>query len=304
MRTGIFGWILLAAMGWCSSALAKVNVVATLPDYGSIAEAVGGDKVQVTTLARGTEDPHFVDARPSFVRVLNKADLLIEGGAELEVGWLPPLVNGARNAKILGDAPGHLLLSRSIRLLDVPNAPVDRSMGDVHPGGNPHYNLDPANGRAMADAISQALGSVDPANASVYQANARQFAERLAKKMVEWGKLLEPYRGTKVVTYHKSFDYLLHRFGFELVGTIEPKPGIEPSPTHINSLIPRMKSEGVKLIICEPNRPRKTPAQLAEATNAKVVLLAALVGGDPHAADYVALFDHDVNQLVAALKSP
>ena len=304
MRTGIFGWLLLALLGCGSAAAAKLNVVATLPDYGSIAEAVGSDKVQVTTLARGTEDPHFVDAKPSFIRLLNKADMLIEGGAELEVGWLPTLVSGARNAKILADAPGHVLLAKSIRMLDVPTGPVDRSMGDVHPAGNPHFNLDPANGRAMASAIAEAFTRVDAANATIYQRNSKQFVDRLETKLSEWSKLLAPYRGTKVVTYHKSFDYLLDRFGFELAGTIEPKPGIEPSPTHVNALIPKMKSAGVKLILCEPNRPRKTPAQLAEATGAKVVLLPGLVGGVPAANDYFALFDYNVRQLTEALKAP
>jgi ABC-type Zn uptake system ZnuABC Zn-binding protein ZnuA len=304
MKTGIFGWLMLAVLGCGSAVAAKLNVVATLPDYGAIAEAVGGDKIQVTTLARGTEDPHFVDARPSFVRALNKADVLLEGGAELEIGWLPPLVNGARNGKILGDAPGHVLLSRSIRMLEVPTGPIDRSMGDVHPAGNPHFNLDPANGRAMATSIAEALSRVDPKNAASYQSNAKQFVDRLEAKLAEWSKLLEPYRGTKVVTYHKSFDYLLARFGFELVGTIEPKPGIEPSPTHINALIPRMKAAGVKLILSEPNRSRKPPEQLAEATGAKVVLLPGLVGGVPDASTYLALFDYDVRQLLDALKTP
>jgi ABC-type Zn uptake system ZnuABC Zn-binding protein ZnuA len=304
MRTGVFGWLLLALLGCGAASAAKLNVVATLPDYGSIAEAVGGDKVQVTSLVRGTEDPHFVDARPSLVRSLNKADLLVEGGADLEVGWLPTLVSGARNARILADAPGHVLLSRGIRMRDVPTGPVDRSMGDVHPAGNPHFNLDPANGRDMAASIVAALSRLDPANASAYQSNARQFTERLGVKLAEWTNSLAPYRGTKVVTYHKSFDYLLERFGFELVGTIEPKPGIEPSPTHINALIPRMKAAGVKLILSEPNRPRKTPAQLAEATGAKVVLLPGLVGGVPEATNYIALFDYDVRQLLDALKAP
>src|SRR6266705_5501778 len=146
-------------------AQAKLNVVATLPDYGAIAEAIGGDKVKVTSIARGTEDPHFVDARPSFIRVLNQADVLIEGGAELEVGWLPPLVNGARNAKILSDAPGHLILSRGIRLLEVPTGPVDRSMGDVHPFGNPHFSIDPANGKIIAARLAETFSTLDPGSA-------------------------------------------------------------------------------------------------------------------------------------------
>src|SRR3989454_1364193 len=186
---------------------AKLNVVATLPDFGAIAEEIGGDKVKVTSIARGTEDQHFVDARPSFVRVLNQADVLIEGGAELEVGWLPPLVNGARNSKILSDAPGHLILSRGIRLLEVPTSPVDRSMGDVHPFGNPHFTLDPANGKIIAGMIAETLSRFDAANAASYQANLQKFNQHLDQKLAGWNKTLEPYRGTKVVTYHKSLDY-------------------------------------------------------------------------------------------------
>src|SRR6266850_692295 len=182
-----------------AAALAKLNVVATLPDYGSIAQAIGGDKIKVTTIARGTEDQHFVDARPSFIRVLNQADVLIEGGAELEIGWLPPLVNGARNGKILSDAPGHLILARGIRLLEVPTGPIDRSMGDVHPLGNPHFSPDPAHGKIIAASIAETFSKVDPANAAYYDANLQRFNERLEKKIAEWTRLMKPFRGTKVV---------------------------------------------------------------------------------------------------------
>src|SRR5882762_6174511 len=248
-------FLLLAIALAAATAQAKLNVVATLPDFGAIAEEIGGDKIKVTSIARGTEDQHFVDARPSYVRVLNQADVLIEGGAELEVGWLPPLVAGARNQKILSDAPGHVILSRGIRLLEVPTGPVDRSMGDVHPFGNPHYSLDPANGKIIASSLAETFSRLDAKNSSYYGQNLKKFIERLDKKIAEWTKLLEPYRGTKVVTYHKSFDYFLDRFGLELAGTIEPKPGIEPSPGYINGLIPRLKNEGVKVVIIEPFRP-------------------------------------------------
>ena len=228
--------------------------------------------------------------------------MLIEGGAELEVGWLPPLVNGARNAKILSDAPGHVILSRGVRLLEVPTGPVDRSQGDVHPAGNPHFNLDPANGKLMATTIAAAFRRLDSANAASYEANLKQFHARLDAKLAEWTQLMEPFRGTKVITYHKSFDYLLERFGLELAGTIEPKPGVEPSPTHINALIPRAKTDGVKLVIIEPNRPRKTPEYIAAAVGAKVVVVPALVGGAAAAKDYVSLFDYNVAVIAAALK--
>lgn len=299
MKINLLLTILALASG---TAQAKLEVVATLPDYGAIAAEVGGDKVKVTSIARGTEDQHFVDARPSFVRALNQADVLIEGGAELEIGWLPPLVNGARNGKILSDAPGHLILSRGIHLLEVPTSPVDRSMGDVHPFGNPHFTLNPKNGRIIADSIAETLGKVDPGNAAYYKANRDAFNKRLDAKLAEWDKLMEPFRGTKVVTYHKSFDYLIDHFGLVLAGTIEPKPGIEPSPTHISVLIPRAKEQGVKLIMIESFRPRKTPEYVAKAIGAKLLVLPGSVGANEKVKDYIALFDYDVAQIIEALK--
>lgn len=305
----VAGWILfitlLIAAGSSVSRLAAgpLNVVATIPDFGAIAQEIGGDKVKVTTICRGTEDAHFVDARPSFIRVLNQADVLLEGGAELEVGWLPPLLNSARNPKILADAPGHVILSRGIRLLEVPTGPIDRSMGDVHPLGNPHFWGDPANGRIMAATLAEAFGKLDATDAAQFQANLAQFQQRLDAKLVEWTKALEPYRGTKVVTYHKSFDYFLARFGFELAGTVEPKPGIEPSPSYISGLIPRLKAGGVKLILIEPFRPRRTPEYLAKEIGAKLVVMPEKVGGHEKVKDYLGLFDYDVAQIATALKS-
>jgi ABC-type Zn uptake system ZnuABC Zn-binding protein ZnuA len=299
----ITGMLLLAAVGGLPETRAALNVVATLPDYGALAMEVGGNKLKVTNLAKGTEDPHFVDARPSFIRALNQADLLLEGGAELEIGWLPPLLTSARNPKILTDT-GHLPLSRGLTLRDVPTGPIDRSMGDVHPAGNPHYNLDPMNGKLMAAAIAEALSRLDPADQSVFQTNLQRFTTRLDAKLVEWTRVLQPFRGTKVLTYHRSFDYFLERFGFVLVGTIEPRPGLEPSPAHINALIPKAKEAGVKLVLIEPNRPRRTPTQVAEAIGARLVLLPILVGGADKANDYVALFDYNVARLVEALQPP
>lgn len=283
-------------------AQAKLNVVATLPDFGAIAQEIGGNNVAVNTITKGTEDPHFVDARPSLVRVLNKADVLIEGGAELEVGWLPPLVNGARNAKILGDAPGHLVLARHVQLRDVPTGPIDRSMGDVHPFGNPHFWLDPENGKSMAAAMAATFSQLDPANKAAYQQNLKRFTETLEQKLKEWAKAMEPLKGMKVVTYHKSFDYFLNRFGLELAGTIEPKPGVEPSPSYINSLLPRLKESGVKLVLIEPFRPRKTPQYIAQAIGGKLLVIADKTGANEKARDYLGLFDYNVAQLTAAAK--
>src|SRR5262245_21458374 len=294
----IFLTLLLTA----SAAQAKLNVVASIPDFGAIAEEVGGDKVKVTTIARRTEDLHFVDARPSYIRVLNQADVLIEGGAELEIGWMPPLVTGARNQKILSDAPGHVVISRGMQLLEIPTGPVDRSMGDVHPLGNPHFSLDPENGKRIAKTLAEAFSRIDKANARYYEERRAKFEERLSSKIAEWKKLLEPYRGTKVVTYHKSFTYLLERFGLELAGTIEPKPGIEPSPSYVNGLVPKLKAAAVKLIMIEPFRPRRTPEYVAQAIGAKLLVLPGAVGGNEKVKDYIGLFDYDVSQIAAALK--
>ena len=281
------------------AAHAKLNVVASLPDFASLAGEIGGDKVKVTSLAKGTEDAHFVDAKPSFIRVLNQADVLIEGGAELELGWLPPLVQNARNPRILPNGPGHLVLARGLKLLDVPTT-LDRSQGDVHAAGNPHYNLDPANFKIMATTIAEGFSRLDPANQSIYQANLRAFSERVDRKMVEWAKLAEPLRGMKVITYHKSFEYLAARYGFDIVGQIEPKPGLEPTATHINALIPKAKAAGVKLVLMEPNRARKTPQFVADSIGAKLVICPGLVGGSPEAKTCCDLIDCNLRALLKA----
>jgi zinc/manganese transport system substrate-binding protein len=289
-------------LGSTFSIQAALEVVATTPDFGAIAAAVGGDKVHVVSLARGTEDPHFVDAKPSFVRTLNKADVLIDGGVELEIGWLPPLVNGARNRKILPGGEGRVDGSDGVSLLEVPAGKVDRSEGDVHPSGNPHYLLDPENGLVVARHLRARFSKLDPANAGVYQKNQEVFESALTVKMKEWKGMLQPFQGAKVLTYHKSFEYFARYFGLVVAGQIEPKPGIEPSPTHISALIPKMKAEGVRLEIVEPNRPRKTAEYVAKNLGVKVVYLPILVGGNDEASDYIKLLDYNVRAVANGLK--
>ena len=296
-------WIISVLLLGVATARAELKVVASLPDFGAIAEAIGGKAVDVTTIARGSEDPHFVDARPSFVRVLNKADLLIEGGADLEAGWLPTLVTAARNAKIQGTGKGHLVLSRFVKLIDVPTAPVDRSMGDVHPTGNPHYWLDPRNGKIIAEKIAATLSELDPKNAETYSKNLAAFAQKLDAKWPEWQKKLEPLRGAKVITYHKSYEYLAAAFGLEVIAQLEPKPGIEPSATHIAQLVTRAKEAGVKFVIIEPYRPRRSAEQVADAVGARMVVLPDKTGSTPDAKDYFALFDAIVSRLTEAGRS-
>ncbi|MCR4319331.1 MAG: metal ABC transporter substrate-binding protein [Candidatus Brocadiaceae bacterium] len=296
-------WLcLLFTVGWASVAHAKLNVVATTSDLGAIAREIGKDKVEVTSLAKPTEDPHFVDAKPSFIVKLNKADMLIEGGLHLEIGWLPNLVVGARNKKILAGENGYLVASAGVPIIEVPTT-ADRAMGDVHPMGNPHFMIDPLNGKIVAIHICERLCQIDAANCNYYKDNLKDFTKRLDRKFSEWQKALEPFRGTKIVTYHKTFPYFANRFNLNVVGSLEPKPGIPPSPTHINSLIPMMKNGGVKLIFIEPFRERKTPEFAASQTGAKIVVFPIMVGGQKETDDYLSLFDYTINQIVSALET-
>ncbi|HXG47825.1 MAG TPA: metal ABC transporter substrate-binding protein [Methylomirabilota bacterium] len=283
-------------------AAARLNVVATLPDFTSIAGAVGGDLVQATSLAKGSEDAHFVDPRPSFIRVLNQADVLIEGGADLETGWLPPLVASARNRRILPGQPGRVALASHVQLLEVPSAPVDRSQGDIHAAGNPHFWLDPVNGEKIAAHLADVFARLDPPNAARYQEGRKLFCDRLARKLAEWKRQMEPFRGTRVLTYHKAYEYFAARFELEIVGQIEPKPGLEPSPTHLNALIQRAREQGVKLVLVEPFRARKTAEHVARSIGAKMLILPEKAGGAENVKDYFGLFDYAVAQITGALR--
>ncbi|MBI3850763.1 MAG: zinc ABC transporter substrate-binding protein [Verrucomicrobia bacterium] len=251
-------------------AYAKLNVVVTTPDLSAIAKEIGGDKVEITTLARPTEDPHFVDAKPSFIVKLNRADVLIEGGAELEVGWLPALLEGSRNSKLSAGKPGRIACSEGISLLEVPST-LDRAKGDIHAAGNPHYMTDPANARIVAQHICNSLCQVDAGDCDNFKANLKKFQERIDAKMIEWQKLLIPYKGRVVVTYHNSWPYFARRFDLKAELFLEPKPGIPPTPSHLAEVIGRMKAENVKVIIVQPYQNRKTAEAVAGHTGATVL---------------------------------
>src|SRR2546425_3010405 len=243
--------ILSTILACAFSAEAKLNVVATLPDFGAVAREIGGDKVAVTVLAKPTEDSHFVDARPSFVVKLRTADVLIEGGAELETGWLPPLLQNARNEKIESGKPGRVMASQGIRLLDVP-ANLSRAAGDVHASGNPHFMVDPIIAKAVAQHIAESFSALDAANAAFYQANYKKFEDTINAKLQDWGKALLPFKGQHLVAYHDSWVYFAHRFGFVIDVFLEPKPGVPPSPSHLAEVIERIKAGHIKAIIVEP----------------------------------------------------
>lgn len=281
-------------------AQAKLRVVATTPEYGAIASAVGGDRVQVDTLAKPTEDPHYVDAKPSHVVTLHRADALIEGGADLEIGWLPPLIEGSRNAKILPGAPGRIRASEGVDLLDVPKV-LDRSMGDLHAAGNPHFMMDPANGEIVARHLADAFCGLSAPDCGAFRSNLEAFLSRLKEAEARWDAKLAPYRGTPVVTYHTTWRYFANRFGLVSDLFLEPKPGIPPSPPHLAEVIRDMNDRRIRAILVEPYQSRKTAEAVAEKTGAKVVDVCQFPGGLPGSDDYVALLDADVNAVAAAL---
>src|SRR5437667_8723601 len=294
--------LLLPAILTCSfSAHAKLNVVATLPDFGSLAREIGGDKVNVIVLAKATEDPAFVDARPSFVVSMRGADILIDGGAELELGWLPPLLQNARNPKIEIGKPGRIQASQGVRLMNVP-ANVTRAAGDVHALGNPHFMSDPIIAKAIAQHIAQSFSALDPPNAAFYEANYKKFEATINVKLQEWGAALLPFHGHHVAAYHDSWPYFARRFGLNIDLFLEPKPGIPPSPSHLIEVIAQMKAQKVKAIIVEPFHDRRIAEKVASATGAKVVEFSQFPGGLPGTDSYVKLIDTLVSRLAAALK--
>ena len=301
MRTSSLAFLIALALASPAATAAPLRVVTTTEDLASLVREVGGDRVTVESIARGYQDPHFVEAKPSFILKLNRAELLVVVGRDLEAGWLPPLIQQSRNAKIQPGAPAYLDASEGARVLDVPTGPVTRAMGDVHPQGNPHYWLDPRNGRSIAQAIQRRLATLRPADAAHFAARYADFDQRLAAAEKRWDAAMARFKGTKVVTYHRSWSNLVDRFGLDVVGLVEPRPGVPPSPAHTFALMQEMKKSGVKALLVEPYFDMKTPNSIARETGAKVVVLPPSTGGVPQAGSYIALFDHIVGLLTAAL---
>jgi zinc/manganese transport system substrate-binding protein len=295
-------FLVLFAFAPALFAAAKINVVTTTTDLASLTREVGGDRVTVTALAKGYQDPHFVDPKPSYLTLLRNADLLEVVGLELEIGWLPPLLDQSRNPKIRPGGAGYLDASQGVEILDRPAGAVNRSMGDVHPNGNPHYWLEPGNAIRIAIQISQRLSTIRPADAPYFAARLQDFKTRMNDANKRWTAALAPYRGAKIVTYHRSWPNFVRRYGLNVIGYIEPKPGIPPSPSHTFELINLMKTEKVKVILVEPFFDLKTPNSIAERTGAKVLVMYPSVGGTPATDDYFKLFDRNVTELVKALR--
>jgi zinc/manganese transport system substrate-binding protein len=294
--------VFLLALPGGAFAQGKLNVVATTEDLGSLAREIGGDKVSVTSLARGYQDPHFVDPKPSFILAVSRADVLIVVGRELEIGWLPPLLTSSRNSKIQVGGPGYLDASLNVKILELPTGEITRAMGDVHPLGNPHYWLEPGNGRRIAQAIRDKLSQLSSGNASYFAQRYSDFDTRLAAGEKRWDATMAPYKGTKLVTFHRSWPNFMQRWGLDVMGYVEPKPGIPPTPQHTIEVIDEMKRQNAKLIIVEPYFDLKTPQAIANQVGGKVLVLAPSVGGAKEVTDYTQLFEYDVNQLAAALK--
>ena len=301
MNMKAIGLILLATvLPLCSPA--KLNVVATTAEYGAIASEIGGDHVTVTTLGKPTEDPHFVDAKPSFIMKLNRADVLIEGGAELETGWLPPLLEGGRNPKLDVGQPGRVQCAAGVHMLEVP-ATLDRSKGDIHAAGNPHFMTDPLNGKIAAKEICDAYCQLDSKSTDYYRTNLARFGERLDSKLVEWQKRMAPFRGKRIVTYHNSWVYFGERFGLKIDLFLEPKPGIPPTPANLAHVKEVIKEEKIGVIIVEPYLDRKTAETVAQDTGATVVDVAQFPGGVKGTeAGYIDLLDYLVNSIAHALE--
>lgn len=277
-----------------------LRVVTTTQDLAAIARAVGDDAVEVKAIARGYWDPHYVEAKPSYMRHLNRADLLIYNGLELEVGWLPLLVQGSRNRDILPGKTGSLDASRGLPILEVPTGDVDRSMGDVHPQGNPHYTLDPRNGSAIAAAVRERLRSLAPEYGETFDANCDSFQLRLSRRLEVWERSASSLRGRKVVAFHKQWEYLADWLGLDIVDYVEVKPGIPPSPRHISSLVALMKRENITLLLHANFGDQGAAKNIAERAGIPLLTLPASVDGEEGIVSYADLFDVILGRIVPA----
>jgi zinc/manganese transport system substrate-binding protein len=292
----VFNILILSVLIILTNAKAQLKIVTTYPYIASITQEIVKDKAKVDFLAAGNLDPHFVVPKPSLAVKLRNADLLIINGAQLEIGWLPPLLDQANNAKIRPSASGFLDLSQYVRLIEKPEN-VSRAMGDVHPEGNPHFHLDPYNIPILSDAITTKLCKLEPENCSYYQENNKLFKSKWNEKLKQWNSALEKLKGTKVIEYHKLYDYFINRYGLVLSGTIEPLPGIPPTGKHLENLIEIIKTQNVKLIMQDVYHPLKPAQFLNQKTGIKYIVIPHDVGAVPEAKDIFSLFDEIVKRL-------
>lgn len=281
------------------AAAEKIKVVATIPDLAEVARRIGGDRVEVNTLATGVEDIHAVPMKPSFAVLLNRADLVVLMGLEMEHAFLPGLLEAARNPKVMRDAAGYIDCSKYVTVLDVPTS-IDRALGDQHPMGNPHYNLDPVAMKAAARAMAEGFAQNYPEDKATFMKNLEALEADLDANLARWQREAAPLKGKKLVSYHPDMVYLAARFGLQPVGTIEIRAGVDPTPSHIEELIDRMKREKVDIVVRERHYPAGLAETIAQRTGAKLVELPMMVGGVPEAKDYVGLIDYDLRALLNA----
>ncbi|MFQ5568376.1 MAG: metal ABC transporter substrate-binding protein [Rhodothermales bacterium] len=294
-----FALVLLLAAP--AQAQKKLNVVTTLPDLQSLTEWVGGDRVDVFSIAKGFQNPHFVDPKPSYILKLSRADMFVTIGLDLELGWVPPLLNSARNSKIIQGAPGYVDASANVPLLQVPTS-VSREQGDIHIYGNPHYWLDPARGRIMAQTIYDALARLQPESQPYFAENLKRFNETLDEKRAEWQAKMQPFQGTEIIAYHNQWPYFEEAFGLTIVDFLEPKPGIPPTPSQLAKVIGIMQRENIKIIIISPYFKADAAELVTRKVDGTVVTLASSVGAFSGIDTYFDLFDYNVDQIVKALQ--
>lgn len=279
----------------------KIRVVTTIPDLADMARNIGGDLLEIKSIATGVENIHAVPIKPSFATLLNRADVVLLVGLEAEHAFLPALLEAARNPKILPSAPGYIDCSVYVTPLDVPTR-IDRALGDIHPAGNPHINLDPVAGKDMARAIAEGLARNYPEHAATFKKNLAAYLATLDVAIARWQREATPLRGVKFISYHPTMLYFAQRFGMEAAGTIEIRPGVDPTPGHIVSLEERMRREGIKVVVRERHYPAGLAETIAQRTGAKLVELPAMVGAVPEARDYVSFVDYNIRTMLKVVQ--
>lgn len=286
---------------FCGLKAGTIKVVTTTTDMKSIAEMIGGNKVSVSSIATGYQNPHFVDPKPSYIISLSNADIFVTVGLDLETGWSPQLLASSRNSKIQKGSPGYIDASEGVGLLQVPSS-ANRGEGDIHIYGNPHYWLDPLNGKVIGRNIANGLERIDPANKNFYEANLRDFFSKINTKMVEWQAKMAPFKGSKIIAYHNEWVYFEKRFGLEIVDFMEPKPGIPPSPSQLVKVIKEVKANDIKVIISSPYFTTSSSDVVAKQTGVKELTLATSTGAFPAIKNYFDLFDYDIDRITSTLK--
>src|SRR5947199_358494 len=299
----ILGFAMWAVLLPPAAQAKKLHVVTSTTDMAALTQEVGGDKISVESIAKGYQDPHFVEAKPSFLLKLRQADLLISVGLQLEIGWLPPLITQCGNPKIQVGAPGYLDASQFAEILEIPTGTVTRAMGDVHPLGNPHYWLDPDNGRRIARGIANKFAEMDANDSAYFQQQFQDFDKRLTAAEQKWDQEMQPYHGRKVITYHRSFPNFAKQFELDVLGYVQSRPGIPPTPSHTIELIQFMKRENCKVVLVEPYFDLETPQSIGQATGAQVIVYLPSVGGEKQVTNYFQLFDYDIALLIKAFNA-